>query len=304
MWHHNWVHDCKAKCVRGDDFTKNLTLHHNVVWNCGEPASDGGGQSFGVVLKGDYNKFYANTVLRTAQADVVICTGEEGPNHHTVIVNNAAGRWSGKGGPKPPTAAQRNAGNWGGNVEAASVAMFRDFAAFDFRPKNGSELIAKGVLHPPEVVGPNQHPDAGAYQSSAETAWRAGCTFAPECNASIPAPPPPPPPCAPPAAGWTCRRRSYCGPKESFFWSGQLDLPNCYAACAANCTGCSCFDHLTGGPDDPAKFAATTLGASAGSGSPSVECRLHASAADIVTNEVSEYTAYWRSNATADNHGD
>ena len=31
-WHHNWVHDCLAKCVRGDDFTKNLSMHHNVIW--------------------------------------------------------------------------------------------------------------------------------------------------------------------------------------------------------------------------------------------------------------------------------
>jgi hypothetical protein len=297
VWHHNWVHNCKAKCVRGDDFTKNLTVHHNVIWNCGEPKSDGGGQSFGVVLKGDYNKFYANTVLRTAQADVMICTGEEGPNRHTVIVNNVASRWSGKKGPKPPTPAQRNAGNWGGNVEASDVAMFVDFAAFDFRPNNRSQLIAKGILHPPEVVGPNQHPDAGAYQSNAETAWRAGCTFSSECNASILPPLPPPSPCAPPAAGWTCRRRSYCGPKQSYYWSGQLDLPNCYAACAANRTGCSCFDHITTGPDDdPNALTANTLGTTP------AKCRLHASAADIVTNQVSDYTAYWHGgNATADN---
>ena len=50
---HNWVHDNLAKCVRGDDFTKNLSIHHSVIWNCGEPVSDGAGQSFGVVLKGD-----------------------------------------------------------------------------------------------------------------------------------------------------------------------------------------------------------------------------------------------------------
>lgn len=290
VWHHNWVHDCKAKCVRGDDFTKNLTLHHNMVWNCGEPKSDGAGQSFGVVLKGDYNKFYANTVLRTAQADVVICTGEEGPNKHTVIVNNVASRWSGKKGPKPPSAAQKNAGNWGGNVEAADTGMFVDFATFDFRPKNSSQLIGKGVLHPPEVLGPNQHPDAGAYQSSADAhPWRAGCTFSPECNASIPSPPPPPSPCAAPGAGWTCRQKSYCGPKLSFYWTGQLDLANCYAACAANSTGCSCFDHLTGPDYD-----------SVGGGE--AECRLHASATDIVTNEVSDYTAYWRNGSTKERY--
>ena len=37
--------------MRGDDFTKNLSMHHNVIFNCGTPVGDGAGQSFGVVLK-------------------------------------------------------------------------------------------------------------------------------------------------------------------------------------------------------------------------------------------------------------
>ena len=45
---HLWqVHDGMAKCVRGDDNTKNLSIHHNVIWNCGMPTSDKAGQSFG-----------------------------------------------------------------------------------------------------------------------------------------------------------------------------------------------------------------------------------------------------------------
>ena len=55
------VHDCRSKCMRGDDFTQNLSMHHNVIFNCGEGpvGTDGQGQSFGVVLKGDHNEFYA-----------------------------------------------------------------------------------------------------------------------------------------------------------------------------------------------------------------------------------------------------
>ena len=55
------VHDCRGKCMRGDDFTQNLSMHHNVIFNCGEGpvGTDGDGQSFGVVLKGDHNEFYA-----------------------------------------------------------------------------------------------------------------------------------------------------------------------------------------------------------------------------------------------------
>ena len=47
--------------MRGDDFTQNLSMHHNVIFNCGEGpvGTDGEGQSFGVVLRGDHNQFYA-----------------------------------------------------------------------------------------------------------------------------------------------------------------------------------------------------------------------------------------------------
>ena len=110
--------------------------------------ADGAGQSFGVVLKGDYNKFYQNTVLRTAQADVVLLAGEtavlphppppsagvsirvrrerqpnesladgqvlptgpEGPNRHSFVYNNIVSRWSGKKGPHLPSPVSPAAG--------------------------------------------------------------------------------------------------------------------------------------------------------------------------------------------------
>ena len=52
------VHDCRGKCMRGDDFTQNLSMHHNVIFNCGEGpvGTDGDGQSFGVVLKGAFGQ--------------------------------------------------------------------------------------------------------------------------------------------------------------------------------------------------------------------------------------------------------
>lgn len=75
-WHHNWVHDCREKCVRGDDRNLNLTVDHSVVWNCGIPLYDrndspallppGKGAATGVILKGDYNRYYANTVFNTS----------------------------------------------------------------------------------------------------------------------------------------------------------------------------------------------------------------------------------------------
>ncbi len=50
---YNWVHDSMGKGIRGDDQTRELTFHHNVVWNCDE----------GMILKGDFNKCYNNTIL-------------------------------------------------------------------------------------------------------------------------------------------------------------------------------------------------------------------------------------------------
>ena len=40
VWHHNWVHDKTEKCIRFDDQSENATIHHNVIYNCGEPKFD------------------------------------------------------------------------------------------------------------------------------------------------------------------------------------------------------------------------------------------------------------------------
>lgn len=56
---YNWVHDIQVEpgegiCIRGDGFTRGLTIHHNVAWNCGHA---------GIVIKGEDNKVYNNTVF-------------------------------------------------------------------------------------------------------------------------------------------------------------------------------------------------------------------------------------------------
>ncbi|VGO23145.1 right-handed parallel beta-helix repeat-containing protein [Pontiella sulfatireligans] len=50
---YNWVHDSRGKGMRGDDQTRGLTFHHNVIWNCDE----------GMIVKGDFNTCYNNTIL-------------------------------------------------------------------------------------------------------------------------------------------------------------------------------------------------------------------------------------------------
>jgi len=51
--HHNWVHDSTELGMRGDDQTRGLTFHHNVIWNCRR----------GMIMKGNQNKVYHNTVV-------------------------------------------------------------------------------------------------------------------------------------------------------------------------------------------------------------------------------------------------
>ena len=48
------------------------------------------------------------------------------------------------------------------------------------------------------------------------------------------------------------------------------------------------LDHIDGGPDVAGPRRRLEEGGDM------LECRLHALAADIVTNKVSRYTAYWR----------
>lgn len=53
VWHHNWVHDHLEKCVRGDDQSLNMTVHHNVMFNCGTPVDDHNHAGVALILKGN-----------------------------------------------------------------------------------------------------------------------------------------------------------------------------------------------------------------------------------------------------------
>ena len=190
-WHHNHVHDCLAKCMRGDDNTQNLTMHHNVIFNCGIPKDDGSGQSFGVVLKGDANLFYSNTVFATKEREVALATDTEDKFHlkqsnvHSVVFNNAAHLWSGHGGPNPLSKSVHFKFGPEGQYTSGAILSkdFVDTNAMDFTPQPGSPLIGKGVAQEPWVSAPKAGApplDAGAYQTG-EVPWKAGCTFVESC---------------------------------------------------------------------------------------------------------------------------
>ena len=190
-WHHNWVHNCLAKCMRGDDNTQNLTMSNNVIFNCGLPNSDGSGQSFGVVLKGDGNAFFSNTIFSTKETAVEFATGAElkfhlkQSNANSILFNNVAHTWSGHHGPDPlEKKAHFKFGPKGQYTSGAiKKTYFTDMKNMDFTPIVGAPFRGIGVAHAPFLLPPaiGQPPlDAGAYQTG-DVPWRAGCTFDPSC---------------------------------------------------------------------------------------------------------------------------
>jgi hypothetical protein len=70
---YNWVHGAHAGTgsspwgrgigIRGDDRTRGLAVHHNVVWNCG---------GAGILVKGDDNKVHNNTVLDIGREEIPV----------------------------------------------------------------------------------------------------------------------------------------------------------------------------------------------------------------------------------------
>eukprot|EP01062_Namystynia_karyoxenos_P043886 TRINITY_DN3214_c0_g1_i2.p1 TRINITY_DN3214_c0_g1~~TRINITY_DN3214_c0_g1_i2.p1 ORF type:complete len:713 (+),score=141.68 TRINITY_DN3214_c0_g1_i2:93-2141(+) len=188
-WHHNWVHDIKCKCVRGDDGSLNITVDHNVIWDCdfeSSPRVSG----CGIMLKGDNHVIYANTIINASgQGPMVIdtrkgppCTQEPGGcvrgNNHTQLFNSVFRKLSSKahGAPVLETLAF-----YGGNkLLNASELKLRDPQNFDFRPAAGSPLIDAGVGHSPWTSGGRQ--DVGAYRHDDPSPWRPGCTFSPLCS--------------------------------------------------------------------------------------------------------------------------
>ncbi|MBN2309246.1 MAG: right-handed parallel beta-helix repeat-containing protein [Candidatus Hydrogenedentes bacterium] len=185
---YNWVHGCRTYRgwglgIRGDDQTRRLTVHHNVVWDCGRD---------GIIVKGDFNRVYNNTVfdigcpdkpgnyisLHTSREPVKPWRKQypllETQNANSEVFNNAALTLSAdpKGTPLPPS------DHISHNYQGADLGLV-DPAGMDFRPRDGSPLIDAGREIPGYTDGlKGAAPDIGAYEAGGE-AWRAGITWAP-----------------------------------------------------------------------------------------------------------------------------
>ena len=181
---YNWVHGCYTGHVhsgglfgglgiRGDDQTRSLTVHHNVVWNCGRD---------GIIIKGDHNRAVNNTVFgigtREAPGNYVNLHTVKEPekwwrtqhpllevqNANSLIANNAAFKITGdnRGVPYPFDE------NLKSNYQGEDLKLV-DPARFDFRPRDDSPLVDAGTPVEGFTEGyKGKAPDVGAYEHGAE----------------------------------------------------------------------------------------------------------------------------------------
>jgi len=183
VFRHNWVHTCHAPHIalgiRGDDQTRSLTIHHNVVWDCGWG---------GIVVKGDDNHVHHNTCFSNGTehgyGDIRLDSMPEPEkpwrqqwpllerqNAHSEACCNLAVIKGGRPGFGTPDAP---GGRLSHNI-AGGLEHLANPAQLDFRPAAGSPLIGAGYALP-GITGPysGEAPDVGAYQHNAEP-WVPGC---------------------------------------------------------------------------------------------------------------------------------
>jgi hypothetical protein len=192
---YNWVHGCVTDGysgrggsggigIRADDQSRNNSIHHNVVWDCGQ---------IGIVVKGEDHRIFNNTVFNIGTAndpqfDIMAETGAEPikiwavqwpqllrQNQWTLVVNNLC---------RHLTFSHKITDNLSDsdrvhhNLRGLDIAvLLQDAAGLDFRPAAGSPLIEGGVVLPGFTDGfKGKAPDLGAYETGGEE-WVAGASW-------------------------------------------------------------------------------------------------------------------------------
>lgn len=173
--HHNWVFTDKKICIRADDQSRGVKIHHNVMW---------GASHAQLIVKGDSNKVFNNTALGNSPWGLNIQTKPEPykphyrklwplldkQNSNTVIANNLANKITYfKNKPF-----NENDSRLINNITSVNPETFLDDPAnLNFQPEVGSLLIDSGEI----VVTSNYKggaPDIGAYERS-DKYWIPGC---------------------------------------------------------------------------------------------------------------------------------
>ncbi|MCG8580959.1 MAG: right-handed parallel beta-helix repeat-containing protein, partial [Bacteroidales bacterium] len=191
--HHNWVHDCYTLGkhsgglngglgIRGDDQTRGLTVHHNVVWKCGRD---------GIIIKGDSNKVFNNTVFAIGSNDKegnyisMHAMAEphkpwlnqapllESQNMNSLIFNNIAFNIVGD--------RKQSAFPYTENMKTNAFkkeGVLQDVANKNFMPVKGASLIDAGTHYPGLTNGySGKAPDIGAYEKG--QFWKPGADWKP-----------------------------------------------------------------------------------------------------------------------------
>ena len=202
---YNWAHDHHAynwgrRGIRGDDVTRNLRVHHNVVFGC---------DFNGIVLKGNLNDVHHNTSIGNERVDICLTMDPEPhkkwrpenwdvnipkQNVDTRASNNYAPVFSPlmrarltrarefESFPEVHGGDVRNNYDPRRNMLVDVGPVFRDDLpwlndpeAMDFRPRAGSPLVDAGVIvdgYTGAFLG--KAPDVGAYEYGATNYWIPG----------------------------------------------------------------------------------------------------------------------------------
>ena len=174
---YNWVHDSlspnNSLGIRGDDKTRGMRVHHNVVWNV---------HDVGIVVKGGLNRIYNNTCFDNGACDILFMSGREPDkwwqkwvkayehqNENSLLTNNCA----------PVVASTRRRrqpglpGDHSNNYTGGAPRLVNP-DGLDFRPRADSPLVDAGrVVEGVTAPFKGKAPDIGAYEFHGER-WLPG----------------------------------------------------------------------------------------------------------------------------------
>ena len=179
---YNWVHHSMGLGMRGDDQTRGLTVHHNLVWDCDQ----------GIIVKGDHNKVYHNTILGSdGHGRLTIPTRQEPKkwwtkheilpvqNANSLFFNNYCEEVTYRYKPVPQNQGISHNVTYDGKTPYTDVLTKVDARALksgqpDPRPREGSCIIDQGKVVEGLTDGyTGKAPDVGAYEYG-KPLWRAG----------------------------------------------------------------------------------------------------------------------------------
>ncbi len=174
---YNWVHDSlspnNSLGIRGDDKTRGMRVHHNVVWNI---------HDVGVIVKGGQNRIYNNTCFNNGACDILFMSGREPDkwwqkwvkayehqNEDSLLINNCAPVLASTRRRRDPGLPGDHSNNYTGGAP-----KLVDPAHLDFRPRPDSPLVDAGrVVEGVTAPFKGKAPDIGAYEFGAEP-WLPG----------------------------------------------------------------------------------------------------------------------------------